>query len=146
MYCKKCGKYIDYNASLCHECQDAEILFSKPQTMETPVYKGSRMDGFGPALTATILSFFGFVFSYAAFMFIEMSASGAKLIILVLLALGLGIPAIVLGAKSISLFKENSSAGMVKPIPTLILGIVGLAYGACTAIIAGCTLLLIMMV
>lgn len=57
--------------------------------------------------------------------------------------LGLGIPSIILGAKSIATFKRMKKEGKVKPIATLILGIVGLAIGICTVIIAACSLLIL---
>ena len=60
------------------------------------------------------------------------------------IGLGLGIPAIILGAKSIATFKRMKNAGKVKPIATLILGIVGLVMGICAVVIAACNFLIIL--
>lgn len=97
MYCRKCGKQIDYDAEFCHECSEVEAHFgaeapkaNEPQQAQTaqqtpysqmpPAWqaqaqfqqqaqaqKGSVMTGFGKALASTIMSYIGFIFSFLAF-------------------------------------------------------------------------------
>ena len=69
MYCRKCGKQIDYDAETCKECQEMETFFSTPEiepqfeVREQPQYAqqpvqplpGNKKEGFGKALAATIL-------------------------------------------------------------------------------------------
>lgn len=54
----------------------------------------------------------------------------------------LGIIAIVNGAKAIKAFKAAKKAANAKPIATLILGIVGIAYGASSMIVSFCSLMI----
>ena len=176
MYCKKCGKYIESDATICTECQDAEAMFSAPaypqyssevytqpisQPMQQPTTQGRVMDGFKPALISTILAYVAsnilagllelvmmlFVpaeelSEFFSFSFFSFEAGGAAAIALIVLlslaAIGMSIPSIVLGAKSISFFKERKQAGYKKPIPALILGI----YGMSVAIINVCLAML----
>ena len=127
-YCKSCGTLIRKATIYCPHCNkiaDA-IAVSVPQ--------GSRMLGFGPALTGAILA------DVAVAMFTLMDALGASIgsiIIMVLLALGLSIPAIILGAKSIQTAKE----ARVKPIATLVLGIASVVLGGIAALGAAVCLL-----
>ena len=99
MYCRKCGKWIDYEAEICTDCQQTEELFkveneqpAQPAQNEQYQYffgnnaqqpyaqqpyaqpvqsqdKGSRMEGFGFALAGTIIGFFAFLFSYLLLIF-----------------------------------------------------------------------------
>ena len=78
MFCKKCGKEIDYEATVCRECEEAEAVSSEVtaevvaaeaaavETANVPV-PSNRMKGFGKALTGAIIGVIGFVLIYAAF-------------------------------------------------------------------------------
>ena len=105
-----------------------------------PVYapavkpQNPRMIGFGRALTSTILGTIGWIFAYVALIVCTMAATeygyeGAG-VVLSMIATGLSIPSLILGIKSVTEFKRAKSAGMPKPIPTLILGICGIIYAA----------------
>ena len=142
MFCSKCGKQIDYNSTVCNECARAENSFfdasqqyntyPQPPIVEpTPEpKKGSRMVGFGDALTATILGDIAATFGMIPFLFIFGGvASGAILgfgIFFVIGAIVMGVIAIVKGAKSIKVFRESSP----KPIATFILGLIGIVGSA----------------
>ncbi len=114
--------------------------------------EGSRKTGLGKALTATILS----AISYFLIMFAAGLILGAleeyeeyvyyyefsmiefleyieiyEITLFCLLApIGMSIPALIMGILSIVCFKREKNAGRVKPIVTLILGIVGLVLAA----------------
>lgn len=151
MYCRKCGKWIDYEAEICTDCQQTEELFkveneqpAQPAQNEQYQYffgnnaqqpyaqqpyaqpvqsqdKGSRMEGFGFALAGTIIGFFAFLFSYLLLIF---SAVGGMGLIMFPFALSTAIFTMVSGTKSLNKSKECTRAGKVKPIATFILGIV----------------------
>jgi len=53
------------------------------------------------------------------------------------------VPALIFGIKSITLFKSCTRVGAAKPIPTLILGIVGLSFAALSLFFAFITLLIL---
>ncbi len=109
-----------------------------PERTSTMPEPNNRMYGFGKALTSTILSEIGFVFVYVAL--IATIAAPVGGLVLSLLSLPLIIIPLVMGIASIKVFKARRST-CVKPIPTLILGIVGTSTAAVTAWIAIITIL-----
>lgn len=127
-----------------------------PPFQPAPPKSGNRMEGFGKALTATILSNVGFVFAYIALIVLAMATeygydtiyfseiSGPSFFC-ALIAIGLAIPSIILGAQSIKTFKTAKAENRVKPIATLILGIVGLASGIAAVSFGGLSALLLAM-
>jgi hypothetical protein len=102
-----------------------------------------RMLGFGKALASTIMSVFGYFFSIASFQQLTGSTSFfiGLLVSLVLLciSLGLSIPSLVMGIKSIKTFAsvKNSQS---KPVATLVLGIIGTSFSGFAIFIASITL------
>lgn len=148
MYCRKCGKEIFYDAPICKECEEAELFFNFNEQpinfQQEPV--GDRKEGFGKALTATILGViavfisaiaFGVVTAlieqYTANYYYDTTAIGSIVavgVVFSLIAVGLSIPSLILGIKSIKVFKLAVNEGRVKPIATLVLGIVGVATSA----------------
>ena len=165
MYCNQCGKEIE-SGDLCYECaqaverQSSEEISTVPAETESvaPAYTytesdsavyaysdhtslpdpQNRMFGFGKALASTILAWVGFIFAYAGLIagIVEPSAG----LVLVFLALPLIIVPFVLGLSSIRLFKARSRT-CAKPIPTLVLGIVGVSTAGLTAFIDFCALI-----
>lgn len=146
MYCSKCGKKIN-EGMICAECFAREASSYKSETIEIPethyqdnsirtaytttvretVPTKSRMEGFGKALTSTILSFFGFIFSYVSLILILAEVDIAISVVFLLFSLPLTIIPFVQGVNSIRLFKETTAPDP-KPIPTLILGINGVFW------------------
>jgi hypothetical protein len=157
MFCRKCGKQIDYEAEFCKECQEMDAFFgeNKPTVeepsliveQEKPVLEGNRKEGFGKALTSTILGVLAyflvsvalgllmglkdikpeaFNYDYVAYEAACDLIQGIAIVITII-AIGLAIPSLILGIKSIKCFIKQKREGKVKPIATLILGIVGLA-------------------
>ena len=199
MYCRKCGKFIDYDADYCDECikaeQDSAItgqpLTPPPVQPQQPAYnqqqgqqpynyyppynaqgtpnyydygnqapqqnnQAMKKNGFGKALTATILGGIAFVIAYAILMsiygelisFIDYGSSYyidfvAEALTGFILTLPAAIIALVFGTKSIKTFKSTLANYKVKPIPTLILGIVGTVTGATTIIVDLCFFMLL---
>ena len=105
--------------------------YQNPYTEQpAPVQTGNpRMIGFGKALTSTILSFFGYIFSYVALL-LAVDGEPAGGLVMLLIALGMSIPALILGIQSIKTSARVASQGLPRPIATLVLGIVGLAFSA----------------
>lgn len=158
MYCRKCGKWIDGDAQLCQDCQEDtkqnEEFFSAPKTAAPensntytapnpapnpapaqPQYvdTGSVMYGFGKALTSTILGIVGFIFacvSYAGIAVAGATSSWALYVVMTLFSVACTVIALVFGPMSIKAFVTQKNAGKKKPIPALVLGIVGVVWAA----------------
>ena len=80
MYCRKCGKQIDYDSEFCLDCRAEEqayiqIIESHTHTnseaqQAAPAQKGARMFGFKRALTSTIMGFASIAAFYVSFIFL----------------------------------------------------------------------------
>lgn len=145
MFCSKCGKQIDYDAKICNECLAAEQAANESasapvnQVVEpAPQQNGSVMTGFKGALTSVILSiiasfFIGLTSGWILEAVEELETSGRVAnstegllfagIVFCVIAMILSIPSIILGAKSIKVFKKEKLLGNKKPIPALVMGI-----------------------
>lgn len=153
MYCTKCGKQIDYDATVCHECAASakepekaaaggygfadEMGYtyapaSAPQYAAAPV-ESTRMVGFGKALTATILGFVGYIFAIVAFVLFALPVGA---IVLALMSIALGVVSLVFGVQSIGTFKRLKNGPGGSPIATLILGIAGTVFAGLTLLFA----------
>ena len=154
MYCRNCGKEIGPNETLCTDCRIEEILNAKapaqPQPAPAPVQTGSKKEGFGGALTSTILGAVAFFISCYAFglvlgIMLEMNAGYGSYIpeyimsqgiILTVISLGMGVPSLILGILGMKTFFRAKNEGRIKPVPTLVCGIIGLASGALTLLMS----------
>ena len=166
MYCKKCGKQLDFDGDICKDCAENEAYFGSAQqsapaqeaapavapatpapapaqTAQPIAQDGDRKFGFGKALASTIMgAISNGMASIAsgiplgielAIMELGYANGGAELalggiavtIIMALISIGLAIPALIMGIKSIKTFNERKNAGYVKPVATLVLGIIG---------------------
>ena len=140
-----------------------------PDPSQTPTAKpeqpGDWKFGFGKALAATILgaiSYFIMAIALGVPMGIieelELAAESGMAVsdlsaiaglgavvtlVFFVLALALAIPALILGIQSIRCFVRRKKEGYVKPIATLILGIVGTATAAFAFLFGALTLLLL---
>ncbi len=92
-----------------------------------PTTGNPRMNGFGKALTSTILGFVSFIFSVEAIGFAYESFAA---IVLLMMTLGMAIPSLVMGIRSIKTFTGAPKQGLPRPIATLVLGITGLSLAA----------------
>ncbi|MBE6595739.1 MAG: hypothetical protein E7644_08075 [Ruminococcaceae bacterium] len=143
MYCSKCGKEIDYDATVCRECQQAEAAAA-------PAPKGNpRMRGFGRALIGSILGILALVGDFLGYLVnmilmgavswygASMSTARALANVICIFVFISGIIAVILGVCSIKAAKSTPN-GHPRPVPTLILGITATVCG-------GLALLCIMM-
>lgn len=139
MYCRNCGNLIDDGDKFCNVCgaKQNETIVQKPETqsvmanpqgqqndvqpkpcneqqVDAPV-ESSYKKGLGMAITSAALgcvaSFFSALEFFLAFVAILMT-----------------IPTLILGIKSINLFNREKKAGRLKPVATLVLGIVGTVF------------------
>ena len=211
MYCRKCGKFIDYDADFCDECvkaqQDSAITgepvetvkpveyaepvqptYQQPNYQQPPypnpnyqapnyqpqqpnqpydyVYqnynqaptayydynnpnqpkdgKSLKKNGFGKALAGTILGAIGFIIAYFIIIAIgeylgyDYAEIASMAVVGFVFTLPAGIISLVFGVKSINTFKATNSTYKVKPIPTLVLGIVETVAGAITILFDFC--------
>lgn len=194
MYCRKCGKFIDYDAQFCKECESVEVFFSddskkegqtqnqnggtmyemkqpfqqNDDTMYAPMgdtglsAQGNKREGFGRALTSTLLGAGAYLLSMILFSIFDISlyemeeyfyyqtssyygeaasiGTGLSVtwIILATMSVAMSIVSIIFGAKSMATFFRAKRAGRVKPVATLVLGIVGIATsGAAICVVLG---------
>lgn len=158
MYCSQCGKFIDYEATVCKECEAAKNQTNTNETNVPPFTSNAdpyfnqdyytpadpyfysaepepqnRMFGFGKALASTIMGYVGFIFAY--FAIIISMVEGAAGLVFTLFASGLSIPSLIFGISSIKCFIRRK-ATCAKNIPTLILGIVGITGAGLTLFFA----------
>ena len=150
MFCKKCGKFIDYDSDVCNECHDNNVADTIPvvaTTDEAPKKpEGRRTYGLGLAIAGAAIGLFSAIFSCIAYVFslvvsvlktedysqvgvtlADLDALGILSYVFAVFGIILAIPAIIFGAVSIKRFFVKKKLGEVKPIPTLIIGIVTVA-------------------
>lgn len=156
MYCRKCGKFVDYETEICLECQkeylDA-LEKSKTQVEEVKIVESPAQqncapvcvqpvqvnnkpvnplvginDGLAKGIVSLVLSVFAWMFSVLAVNNINDVASGIK--ILFVFALGFTIPAFCLGISAVNQVKINRREKRAKPVATFTLGLVGLILSA----------------
>ena len=190
MYCRKCGKYIEYNAECCKDCEELNTYFDQKEPLtpfggngqysnnpygnsynnsynnpygnpynaqyNAPRAEGNRKEGFGKALAATILSSIAFFLIIIAFSVISVALEEytysygyynsdtyydmvETALVLAFFSLAMSIPSLIMGISSMKCFFREKNAGRVKPIPTLVLGIVSVA-------LSGLTLLYVLLV
>ena len=166
MFCRKCGKQIDYEAEFCKECQEMDAFFgdNKPTVeepsliveQEKPVLEGNRKEGFGKALAATIMGAIAYFFVIIALGILTSMLGGdlddlemmpyesiheltvisydptlmAIMLITAGISIFLAIPSLILGIQSIKCFFRQKKAGKVRPVATLVLGIVSVVIAA----------------
>lgn len=151
MYCRKCGKEIE-SGEYCLDClgqtqsQDQTEQVVKQVVVEPTEVKQDNTIGRKGALAATILgaiSYFVIMFGYGFAMgglqsIIDYGPSAMQVFEIVIIVLCtmciiastiLSIIALVKGISSIGVFKKAKAQGN-KPVPTLILGIIGTALSA----------------
>ena len=91
------------------------------------------MYGFGKALASTILGHIGFFISYIALLFVATEVAAFMGFMFFLFGLPVTIIPIILGINSIKTFSRRKPP-CVRPVATLVLGIVGLAMSAFAAL------------
>ncbi len=149
MYCRRCGKEIDYDAEYCIECSNMarekaqpveETYYQEPQqetyyqaqsydyTTQKPANTPSRTAGLGKGITGAIFAFISLIIVALAIELLLYDDSTA--LVLAILGIGFSIPALACGRGAISVFKLACRNNHPKPIATLICGIFGVAMGA----------------
>lgn len=172
MYCRKCGKQIDYDARVCKECEETEAFFGPdtPEKQQPPVQQKQPAQPINPYApqppyyyvpqqsmpqpmpmqgsnkkgfgVALTAVILGGVAEFLSAIAAELVATGYM--VMALLALGCAIPALILGIKSIKLFFSEKKAGNVKPIPTFVMGLIGTILSGSVLLSTSLSLLLIM--
>ena len=148
MYCQKCGKENDNGELLCNDCLKKMVVEVAPvEAMGKEEIEEARKVGRKTALASTIVSNASiFAMLIAFFIFVmgvifcfpshieEVPSTYAEGItmfvvgtILFFASIAGLVVSLVLGVKSINVYRTVVAEGKPKPIATLILGIVGLA-------------------
>ena len=130
MYCKKCGKELDQEVELCEECKAKEAEAPVAETPDQPVTPAPaadynpRMEGFKPALTGAIFATVSVILASVGGVLLYSGWFGAIIgLLFIAAACVLGVPALILGIRSIKVFVHQKNAGQPVPVATLILGI-----------------------
>ena len=101
-----------------------------------------RMNGFGKSLASTLLGFFSYFFSAITLGIAEVGEPGATVLFL-MMTLGMAIPSLIMGIKSIKTFTNAPKMGLPRPIATLVLGIVGISFTAIAFFICFLSLMIV---
>ena len=132
MKCSYCEQEMAEDAKFCPNCGKEKVVVVETTEPQAQVVENkdaiTRKYGFNGALTATIFgscSFIGYII--AMFLTVFAPALGAMLGIACTV---FSILAIVKGAKAIKAFIYAKNTARVKPVATLVLGIVGVVAGA----------------
>lgn len=142
--------------------QNVEQPVQQPQYPAQPVQPvqpaGSRMEGFGGALRSAIFATVAVILSIVTYVLgvvdlaisstpgVEGAASstGVPFLFFMLVTIGMIIPALIKGIDAIKCFKREKSAGRLKPIATLILGIAGVSAAAYASFFVSISFLLML--
>ncbi len=165
MRCMKCGKELDHDGNICDECLKNGVVFEElteivpvevvdepvPQNVNAPVkQQGDRMHGFAKALLSTIFGNLSVFLMSSVLSTLSMNEimeeAGASYtvswpnILIGLHGIVLMIISMVFGVRSIKTFIADKEAGRVKPIATLVCGIIGVVASAIAINLAFCWL------
>lgn len=149
MYCRKCGKFMDYQAEICLDCQrqclaiedaksNQEVAVSsivpQKQVVETQIKTG-KFDGLAKAIISLV------------FILVECCILTPTVILTRLFFIGgiysfaiidpfLIISSFIMAISSIKQFKRSCREGRQKPVATLIIGIFALVISSAILVIA----------
>ncbi len=119
MYCRYCGKKTENTDGVCNDCRNgADGIVGGAAYDKSYGYK----DALFACVYGSITVFFAVIGYFMACVYVTTIPG---LVISVLFGFG-SLPAVIVGAKSIKRFIEAKRNG-VKPVATLVLGIVGVA-------------------
>jgi len=146
MFCRKCGKYISYEADTCNECKAMENGMPPAYTAvmdSTAAPVGNRKYGLGLAIAGAVIGVFSFIYLMMAYLFalilsvakdvgyssMDMTAAEAEalsiaVVVLAILGVLIAVPALIFGIVSMKRFFTKKRLGEVTPIPAFIIGIV----------------------
>ena len=159
MYCKKCGKKLDYDGDLCEECRNRELVYGDEQKKAETETTSTAYDPFDdPPIGANPSRGYnnaayvpetengdrmhGFGKALAAAILGDLAAAFSYIgiyvclfsvalgVLTVLATIAMSVIALVFGIQSIKTFIADKNAGRVKPIATLVCGIAGVATAA----------------
>lgn len=124
--CGNCKQVIPKSSILCPHCGKMPNLESV-----APITNGNRMEGFKGALWGVIIGNLSAVFMELMSGLIEEFGVRRKILTYLgffsMLSLGCGVASLVLGVRSIKIFKNAFAE--CKPVATLVLGIISLVMG-----------------
>ena len=167
MYCRKCGKQINYDAPMCMECEEMEKLFNTSKPVATPAdmtvaktpeqRSKERMMFFGKALASTIVGTIAFILGILAFSYISVAYESyisnyrwsdliSSCVTYAFFGLGGAIPGLILGVSSVKCFCTAKKDGREKPVATLVCGLVGLVSSALTLIYVSLSFFMLILV
>ena len=109
-----------------------QTIVEEPVLTDTMPQPGNRMFGFGKALASAIVGSIGLIWGYLWLIMSSVTGMGEKSLVLAIFLAPMVAISIAFGIKSIKTFKARR-ATCAKPIPTLVLGIVGTICGGLAA-------------
>lgn len=160
MYCRKCGKFINYDSEFCIDCakkiaQDAEsaasgsspttqvsdtdsshpipvVIANKRALLEKAILTSPKMThaGEGNSISGFILSLFAFLFAALGLAFFVTVEYSGGFITLFIFVPILGGISLLQAAKAVTIYSKRFTAKLKTLKSTLILGIIGLTLSA----------------
>jgi lysylphosphatidylglycerol synthetase-like protein (DUF2156 family) len=126
MYCRKCGRKIDYDSELCYECLNDEMIFGTDDPERKKNSDGSvrRTLGLTKGIIAMVLSYIALIFSYVALSLqttLNLYVSKIWITIILVLAFGALIVPIVFIIQNFGLYRKVKKEHGVKLIPMFVL-------------------------
>jgi len=128
MYCRNCGTVVNGNEELCEACRMEQIIH-KSETPRIDMSGECR----GAAITSAALGFGSLFLAIGAFASIA-ARSGMVTGLLLIGALACIVIAILLGIKGISAFRRAGLHNAIRPIASLVCGIIGVSLAGFSAI------------
>jgi hypothetical protein len=130
MYCRKCGKKIDYDSEYCYECLNEEMIFGTDDSKKKmPEPSISKATGLAKSIVTLALCVVSVFFAYWAFIFellMPLRNTTPYVITFSVLAIVILIIPAIFMKQSFSLFKRVNKEYNVKLVPLLVLNCVAI--------------------
>lgn len=121
MYCRNCGTVVPGNEELCEACR-MEQLIQKSQAPKLDMSRESR----GAAIVSIILGSIGLLLSIIVYAVMLSVGGGGLLLFVFACGLVCTVFSIINGVRGISAFKRAGRMNAIRPVASLVCGIIGL--------------------
>jgi hypothetical protein len=148
MYCRLCGRKIDYDSELCYECLDDEMIFGSGLNKKSKDSSVRRTLGLTKGIISMALSYAALILSYVALALqtvLHNVVDKIWIIIILVLAFGALVVPVVFIVQNFKLYKKVKRQYGVKLIPMFVLNFTSLATIAFMLFSSLITLLLLIL-
>lgn len=135
MYCRKCGKKIDYDSEFCYECLNEEMIFGTDDSYKKKANGPIRKTlGLTKGIVSMSLSYAALIFLYIALFlqtvlrfFAGKTVDKIWIVILLVLAYGALVVPLVFIKQNFDLYRKVKNKYGVKLVPVFVLNFASLA-------------------